>query len=319
MELRRFNLLIQTRNKKPQEQWEWPIAVDLYIAGIGGGSFITGVVVDWLGYSVFPSKAILLWGALLTVFAIPFIIMDLGKKWRFLYACLNPRTSWLSRGFLILSAFILVGIAALIVSLLPLLDIRITPIVLRVLESIGVILAFATAVYSGLLFKAVRYVTFWDTWLLPVLFIISALSGGMMVIILSISGASLFAHEGNPNHLMELLISVELALLVAEGVVLSLFLILRYRIKELGKYSVRVLLSGHLKFVFWIGSIVSHFLIPIILLSLYSSRLPYMLFVAGFFLLLGGLLFRLAIVRAGIKRPHPLLGLIEILNSGGNA
>ena len=40
----------------------------------------------------------------------PFLILDLGIKRRFMYACLNPRTSWVARGFIILSIFIVIGL-----------------------------------------------------------------------------------------------------------------------------------------------------------------------------------------------------------------
>jgi formate-dependent nitrite reductase membrane component NrfD len=49
----------------------------------------------------------------------------------------------------------------------------------RVLCSVGAVLAVCTAVYTGVLLSVVRAVPFWNTPLLPVLFLVSAISTGM--------------------------------------------------------------------------------------------------------------------------------------------
>jgi formate-dependent nitrite reductase membrane component NrfD len=318
MDLSRVNPIVNTKYVKPQEHWGWPIAVYLYSAGMGAGSFIIGAIMDWLGYAAYPSKAVLLWGALLVAFGAPFLILDLGIKWRFLNACLNPRTSWVARGFLILSAFIVVGITALGVSLLPLLGIEIASGVLQILEGIGIVLAFTTAIYTGILLKAIKYVTLWNTWLLPLLFLASALSTGSMVIILSTLVAGLLAPQGDASQLMEMLMRTEQVLILVEGLVLGLFLLFGYRTKEQGERSVRLLLTGNLKFVFWIGIVVSGFFFPIILENMYSPELPFLPFLTGLFLLMGGFFLRFGILHAGIKETPPLTKLIVIQYPLGN-
>jgi polysulfide reductase chain C len=312
VELNRVNPLVNTKYMKPQEHWGWPVALYLYLAGMGAGSFVIGVLLDWLGYSVYPSNAVLLWGPVLVAIGAPFLILDLGIKWRFLNACLNPRTSWLSRGFFILLAFIIVGMVTWGMSILPLLGIRVETAPFQILEGIGFILALATAIYTGILLKAVKYISFWNTWLLPLLFLASALATGSMIVILSTLGADLLTRHHLGYSPAEILMRTEQVLTLIEGLVLALFLFFGYRTKEQGERSVRLLLLGNLKFVFWIGIIVSGFFFPIVLESMYSPEFPFLPFLAGFFLLVGGFSLRLGIVWAGIKERPPLTNLIVI-------
>src|SRR5512139_2494307 len=98
---------------RPQREWRWEIAVYLYLAGMGAGAFVIGSFLTWLGYSLTPSlslvlfgvplrltPAALLWGPILVAIGAPFLVLDLGKKHKFFTACLNPRTSWVARGFI---------------------------------------------------------------------------------------------------------------------------------------------------------------------------------------------------------------------------
>ena len=122
------------------------------MAGMGAGSFIIGMIIHWFvkpsvpinlfGFNVDIADPALLWGPIFVAVGAPFLILDLGIKRRFLYACLNPRTSWLARGFLILSTFIVLGLIVFGASLLypQILIDRTAPWL--VLEVISVIFAF---------------------------------------------------------------------------------------------------------------------------------------------------------------------------------
>ena len=315
MDTGQINPIRNTKYLRPQKEWGWPIAIYLYLAGMGAGSFAIGVIWDWLGYSAHPSNAVLLFGPLLAAIGAPFLILDLGIKRRFLNAGLNPRTSWLSRGFFILLLFIAFGVVTLAMSILPLWGISVGPVLFRILEVIGLILAFATAIYTGILLKALKYIPFWNTPLLPILFLVSALSTGSMLIILSTLGSSLLVPYGEySSQLTNVLMRTEQILVFIEAVILGIFLFSRYRTKEQGRTSVNVLISGHLKFVFWGGIIVAGFFFPIVLEAVYS-KLPehtFLLFLTGIFLLVGGFFLRFGIISAGIKEQLPLHKLIEL-------
>jgi formate-dependent nitrite reductase membrane component NrfD len=305
---------------KPQQEWKWGIAIYLYLAGMGAGSFIIGIMIIWFAnhllpqktwglwnYSINLTKAAILWGPLFVAVGAPFLVLDLGKKMKFYTACLNPKTSWLARGFLILSTFIVVGLIIFGISA-RLGSVRTT--VWFVLEVIGVILAFATAIYTGILLQSVKYVPIWNTPLLPLLFLASALSTGSMGIILSLLGFELIPS----NHgLLKTLTYTEQILILIEAFVLALYLYSRHRQKDQGETSVRLLLSGQLKFLFWVGIVFIGFIFPILLEFLYThSGQPSILIATGLFLLSGGFFLRLGVLASGIKEQLPMHKLIEI-------
>jgi len=304
------------RYLKPQTEWGWQVAVYLYLAGIGSGSFAIGLLMEWLGYSPYSLRPMILWGPILVAIGALFLVLKLGIKRRFLNTILNPKTSWLSRGFYILSICIIVGVIIWGISFLPRLGLSVSNLstLLLVLDITGFIFALATAIYTGILIQSVKYVVFWDTPLLPALFTVSSLSTGAMTVVLSVLGYSILTpSQGYPEQLMNALTITEWILIVIEAFVLGLYLVSRYRAEGYGKDSVRLLLSGNLRFVFWIGIIVLGFLFPIILEGFYSlfheQRL--LLILAGSFLLIGGFFLRFGVVYAGIKEENSLQKLIE--------
>src|SRR3972149_6799190 len=148
--------LSPTKFIRPQRLWKWEIAIYLYLAGMGAGSYIIGMATHWtvypkqpliiLGFNLDLAKLALFWGPILVAIGAPFLILDLGIKRRFLYACFNPKTSWVARGFLILSAFIVLGLMVFGIPILfPRLPARI-PTLWSILEILSFLLALATAI-----------------------------------------------------------------------------------------------------------------------------------------------------------------------------
>jgi len=310
---------------QPQKVWGWEIAVYLFLAGMGAGAYSVGVILGWtwnlsvlvkifhVNFDV--AKGILYGGPLLVAIGAPFLIVDLGIKERFLYACLNPRTSWVARGFLILSTFIILGLIVFGTSLLfPGVDLRGSPF-WTLLEAITLLLAVSTALYTGILLKSVRYVPIWNTLWLPVLFLASALSTGSTAIVLAMMACGLAFPEAQ-----ELLVrahqvaSLERILILMEGVILAFYLYTTYRKKEEGEVSVRLLFMGKLRWLFWGGIVFLGFLFPFVLelLSTWQPDQLILLLVTGISLLLGGFFLRWAILASGVKAKHPLHKFLEL-------
>ena len=316
----------RTRYLKPQEEWKEIIAIYLYLAGMGAGSFIIGTLIGWLnvklgspffssidlfGHTLNLSSVPILWGPVMVAIGAPFLILDLGIKWRFIYACLNPGTSWVARGFIILSIFIVLGLALLAKSILPFEWLHPGSVLWRIPEIIAFIFAFGTALYTGILLKATKSVPLWNTSLLPLLFLVSGLSTGSMAIILSTLGTGLFSHNALP---LKVLMGGEQVLVVIEAIILYLFLSRRYRAAEQGKDSVHLLVFGEMKMIFWGGVVFLGFIFPVILENI-ASFFPgnvVLIFVTGTLLLGGGFFLRLGILRAGIKDQIPMHRLMEI-------
>jgi formate-dependent nitrite reductase membrane component NrfD len=305
----------------PQKEWKEIIAIYLYLAGMGAGSYIIGAVLNWLinpsrliplwSIPLDVAKAALLWGPLLVAIGAPFLILDLGIKKRFLYAALNPRTSWVARGFLILSIFIVFGIVLMAKSVLPFEWLYPKSSFWYLAESIALIFAFGTALYTGILLKATKSIPLWNTYLLPLLFLVSALSTGSMAIILSTLGTGLLSLDAGA---LKILIAGEQILVVIEGIVLFLYLSRRYKASEQAKDSVRLLLFGEKKLLFWGGIVLLGFIFPVVLesISSLSHGNAVLIFAAGVVLLCGGFFLRLGVLSAGIREQIPMQRLMEI-------
>jgi polysulfide reductase chain C len=308
------------RHLRPQEHWSWTIAIYLYLAGMGAGSYIIGTVMNWLvnpsrvltiwGQHLDAAKAVLLWGPILVAVGAPFLILDLGIKKRFLYACLNPRTSWVARGFIILSAFMITGLVLLAKSVLPFEWLHAESGLWPILEVIALAFAFATAIYTGILLKATKSIPLWNTHSLPLLFLVSALSTGLMAIILSTLGSGLLSCG---TRTMKVSMYTEQIFVVTEAIVLYLYLSGRYSSSEEGKDSVRLLLFGEKKFTFWWGDVLLGLIFPFVLLSIVSffQGDAWLIFIAGVLLLSGGFSLRLSILRAGVRERIPMQRWIE--------
>jgi len=144
---------------------------------------------------------------------------------------------------------------------------------------------------------------------------VSGLSTGSMAMILSTLGTGFFSHDARA---LKVLMGGEQVLVVIEGIVLYLFLSARYRAAEQGKDSVRLLVFGEMKMIFWGGVVVLGFIFPVILENI-ASFFPgkvVLIFVAGILLLCGGFFLRLGILHAGIRDQIPMHRLMEIQYKG---
>jgi polysulfide reductase chain C len=299
---------------RPQREWRWEIAIYLYMAGMGAGSFVVGIFTHWLehpsmtiqawGFSFDIAKFALFGGPILVAMGTPFLILDLGIKRRFFYACLNPKTSWVARGFLILSTFIILGFAILVISFFypTVFTERSAPWL--ALEILSLVLAFATAIYTGALLKSVKYVPLWNTPLLPILFLVSALSTGTMVLLLSALGYGYFVPRGEWFHKMtNLWVCFGQILILMECFVLALYFIVYRK----GNRETDPVVHFVLREIGWlIGGGIA--------LSVYAFflRHPILLIAAGLFLFIGGFSLRLQVLAQGVKEQPPMVRWIEM-------
>ncbi len=314
---KRYDLTGLNRVAHTQKEWEWPIAVYLFMAGMGAGAFAIGLLTKWILKPDIPSMGMLLWGPVLVALGAPFLILDLGKKLRFVNAAFNPRTSWAARGFAILSSLIITGITAfalaLLPDLLPLLSISVPSwmnegnTVPTVFQLIALVLSFGTAAYTGLFLKSVKYVSLWNSRILPVLFLISALTTGAMVLIVFLWGFGISANNQQVLILSRNLIPVEMGLIIVEAVVMAWWLsslkkagkIQEEPMKHLSRKSYPSLVTGFIvSGLAWLSS----FNMPTEFFSLYSI----LLLTSGIIILYGGFMLRYDIIKSGTRDPHPM-------------
>ncbi len=175
------------------------------------------------------------------------------------------------------------------------------------LEILSLIFAVATCTYTGILIGIVISRPFWNNPLLPILFLISAIStgiGGVFFItplVFSVLGIS----SPKTGEFVTRLESVDLVLLVVEAMAIYLYLAL---VSDRAPEAAGLLLKGKLSRLFWGGFLGAGLAIPVAIeissLVMHESALQASApLVAGVFLLAGGFLMRLLILAAGIRSP----------------
>lgn len=316
--------------------WEWPLAVYLWIAGIAGGAYFAGFMMSHFGkgrYRLLPKIAMFV-GVPLVLLGSLLLILDLGQQlraWHLFFRVQPPGlivlpTSPMSAGGWILVAYGVVGVVMIALwwaqgfepgeSRLSMLS-RVASVIrplspaVNVLSWIALVLAVLVISYTGVLLSATNQ-PLWVGLLLPALFVASAISTGMAVLVLVVATGLgrpldiLYGGEGEPIpgevlHSMtraSLVVGiVELAVLVGFVVWLAAFSL------PAGVAAVGVLLTGPMSFLFWAGVVLMGLLIPLALeLAHATTGREYVLgaaLVLPSMVVLGGFLLRLVVLLGG--------------------
>ncbi|MFC1910118.1 DmsC/YnfH family molybdoenzyme membrane anchor subunit [Chloroflexota bacterium] len=175
----------------------------------------------------------------------------LGKPMRFWRIMLRPQASWLARGFVFVLLFSGLGAVQLVAS--SLMPGSILEVVLKGLVGMS---AFAVAIYTGFVLNDVKAVPFWNSRLLPLLFVLCGILGGFgLSVVIAISGGNISLHAAEIGSQWVLILNI--ALIVT-------YLWRAMHRSETGKKSVLEQLQGGLAPVFWIGVVACGIIIPII-------------------------------------------------------
>jgi len=173
-------------NGQLQRDWGWWIAVYLFLGGIGAGAYTIAAVNWYLGDTVSASTAVGLWiGFPALLIGSIFLLVDLGTPTRAVLAGMKPSTSWIARGFWIISVFMVLALLHLILYAFG--SVGQTAggrVILNLVAAAGIVCAVATMAYTGILLGASKGIPFWRTGAVPVVFVISALVTGHFTIML---------------------------------------------------------------------------------------------------------------------------------------
>jgi formate-dependent nitrite reductase membrane component NrfD len=259
--------------------------IAFYAGGLGGGLYLVSLIFNSL------------WGVFISWLIIAVIkggthLMYLGKPWRAWRIVTRPQTSWLARGFIFVMLF--VGLGAVQMMLSHWLPGSAAEIAFKVLAGI---MAFGVATYTGIILKNVKGVPFWNSLLLPVLFVICGVLGGFglaVVIALNGGGINLDAAETGSRWL-----------LLANVLLIVIYLWQTSRRESIGKQSVLEQIRGENAPVFWIGVVLFGIVIPLaIALSGIIVHVPSALLITAVVCeIIGGLALRYCVLKAGAYKP----------------
>ncbi|MDI3316254.1 MAG: polysulfide reductase NrfD [Bacillota bacterium] len=286
-----------------QTIWGWPVMVYLFLAGAGAGAYLTA----WWGERGKTSPVLVAMGRWLATPLVAvgtaLLVFDLGAgrmhPLRILGLYTHPESimtlgTWILSIFLILSA--LDGYGYLVGLGRP-----------RWLPPLTAIFAVGVALYTGVLLGIIQAIPFWNSALLPVLFVVSACSTGMAATFL---GGLLVSREVWKD--VESFQGLHLGLVVTEAVLLALFLYFAANGPEAARLSVELLVRGPFAAAFWLAVVGAGLVLPILfqLLTRVGSlspvlRQPFWLALESVLVLVGGFYLRFLVVAGGV--PQKLL------------
>jgi polysulfide reductase chain C len=286
---------------KAQSKWKWLIAAYLFLAGLGGGAYVTGVLADFrgAGWETISKIGVCLGFPCVAVGCV-FLLADLGTPKNFWRAGFRPNTSWIARGTIIITIFMILGAIHIAFWLWPFKGLAQAVAARHTIGILGVIFAFGTMIYTGILLGASRPIAFWSTATLPLLFLVSALSTGVMAVTLiaSLGGA---AHAGP----IAFLARIDMLLIILEMFVLGFYLQATHRVPE-SRASAELVLFGDVAPLFWWGVAVLGLVAPLVLCLLNVFTLDGATWVAllgSVCGIIGGLCLRQVVLSGGIHAP----------------
>ena len=305
-----------------EHYWGWLVAIYLFMGGMGAGAFIIAAVLELTGerykHEYCPTALVGagVSGPLIAIGTV-LLIFDLGAGLREPWRILNMFTNWssvMTWGIWILSFFIPI---AFIYGILEVMQVhpgilawfrrwlRFLPETLpyrgikRIVCSIGILLALGTALYTGVLLSVVEAVPLWATPILPILFLVSAVSTGMG---LSLDLSATLMVPETPHRFKRLPL-IHIALIGLEIALLVLFFYTALGQGGEAAESANLILTGAGSLIFWIVVAGLGMVFPLVvnIYALARGSHGYVVgILAGAAIVLAGLFVRYLIVAAAI-------------------
>ncbi len=250
-------------NGQLQHEWNWLIAVYLFLGGVGAGAYTIAAINGFAGESLELSTTVGLWISwpALAIGSVA-LLLDLGSPIKAVYAGRKPKTSWIARGFWIISIFMVLAFVHTMLHQFggaagtPLLD---------VLSVVTMVFAVGTMAYTGVLLGASKGMPFWNSGIVPVIFVVSAIVTGHFSIML---GVILF---GSPDVIageMRTMALEAAALVVFEVLAILFFFQAAFKLPDPRESAERILKRRY----FVIGYFVLGLGVPLVLmLAIYFS------------------------------------------------
>ncbi len=289
---------------KAQTKWRWEHAIYFWLGGMGAAAYVVGVLADFSGadWATIAKTGVFLGGPLVAIGAV-ILLFDLGTPLNAIHAWKRPGTSWIARGVIILSIFILIGLIHIAFWIWPFHTLDQATGSRQFLGILGIIFAFGVMLYTGFLLGANRPVAFWANPILPLIFLTNALYTGVLVVVL-VASFSASALPAAPAKSLDTTLAL---LIIIQLFILGFYLQGSHRTTE-SRASAQIVLAGKLAGTFWFGVIVIGLLLPLVLVlvSLFafqSSGVSALHVIAGLTGLIGSLLLRQTVLAGGVLAP----------------
>src|SRR4030042_1380703 len=309
--------------------WKWELVIYLWIAGLAGGAYFSAFLINSITRGKYPQlpKIATFLGVPLVLLGSLLLVVDLGEQLRAWHLFTRFRLgSPMSMGSWILLLYALLGVVMIAMWWVKSFEpgevrlsvisglasvIRPAAVAVGVLTWIEVVLAVLLVAYTGVLLSATNQPLWGGVLLLPALFVTSAVSTGLALLVLVVRTGfaglldALFGGEGKrlPSETLHLMGITSLILGIVELVGLVGYLVwVAFASAPAGAAAVAVLLTGPMSLMFWGGVVLVGLLIPLIL-ELASVRgreaVVGSMLASAALVLLGGLFLRAAVLLGG--------------------
>ena len=297
-------------NGQVQTEWGWLIAIYLFLGGVGGGAYTIAALNSFLGEALERSTIVGLWISFpALIIGSLCLVADLGAPSRAILAGMKPRTSWIARGFWIISIFMILAFAHTMLLLFGnTAETAGGQTLLKLIAAAGILFAVGTMAYTGILLGVSKGITFWRSGAVPVIFVVSAVVTGHFAIML---GMILFDVDPGILAAIRAMALEAVVLVVFEILAIAFFLQAAWKQPDPRESAERLLRNR----MFLVGYVLLGLAAPLILMLLLQRGLDgsiqTVLTVTGIGALLGligGLILRRAVL---------LFGALPTLNLGG--
>lgn len=290
---------------KPMAQREWierrgiMVWVAEVFTSLGAGLYLVSLFMNsWWGMVV---------GWLIIMFLkLPIHLAYFGRPLRF-YRTIPPfsnawKTSWFARGILFTIffsgfAFIQMVIGYPYYDIAGYLGSAATPLY-SVFAVLAGIFAFMTGIYGGFIMNYCKSVPFWNTGILPIVFVLAGVADGfglIMAIGLAGGDASITAAE-----------TWSRILIIINAFIIAVYLMSASYTSVIAKLSVREIIVGRVAVAFWLGIVALGILVPLIISisTIYIGEATSILLITAIVShTLGAFALKYVLLKVGIHRP----------------
>jgi len=289
---------------RPQREWAegqglW-LLLAFFCSGVGAGTWLFSAP------AFFDVPAGLVIGLLLMVAGsggahLAFLGHPL-RAWRMVA---QFRTSWVSRGIVGIMVFTIPAVLYLVPSVFPGVPWRQDDLFGKALMALSIFGALWVATYKGFVFAVAKGIPFWNSPLLPPLFIAYALRGGLAVLLLIGALGGKFA----AFHSVEV---VKLWTVVSSAALIVFYVWVMSDAGLTARQSAREIINGRVSLVFYVGVVAGGIVVPLVggCLAFFTDLSLGAVGLIGVCSLVGDFSVTYSIAKAGIYLP-PAFGALS--------
>jgi formate-dependent nitrite reductase membrane component NrfD len=295
---------------KPMAQQEWIAGKGLLVwvaevfSALGTGLYIVSL------FFSHSASMVAFWGGvfgwiMIALFKLPLHLAYLGKPLRF-WRSFPPfsnawRTSWFARGIVFTMIFLGFGAVQLVLMGLIAYGVDTSNAIWTanyVFMVLAGVFAIMTAVYCGFAMSYCKSVPFWNTGLLPIVFLLMGLADGLALIM----GVDLVV--GSQNILSTAEMATRILLIVNSLLIITYLVNANYQ-SVTAELSVKELITGRVAWVFWVGIVAFGIVVPLIisLVGIFTEEAIGWLIFAIVCHTVGAFSLKYGVLKVGIYRP----------------